>query len=705
MMKSNAVLRHRDRNRMRGEVERLEARVVLDGGMKAKAAAVDPLVAPEPAKSDVRADFLHESKARSRGAGKGSGVPGAPLTIPGQFDPGARTTVTFADRSGHPIRMDAVQVTSSAVVVPVPIYFARGTLKPASGTVAVTVEQQGGAPLKAFRQFKIAEARKPGSAGTLASGLLDQTTSRLAAAIQNYQKIAAASGGRVDISAFVAKLRAMESRQDQMRQLLAPLTSGQAKQVVLGTRRGKPIVLNVKSLSRIDQILAASHPTAKAASVRVARAESFDAASLYDGLAASSAALASGGDKTSSSDGDLGALIWYDVAALSFDYSALFEGYTGAVLAGDSPDAINALEQDFNASGIAQIAQQDTGVIGRLTGGSGGSTLDANLGAAGDAYQAAAGGGGSINSQIVHSLPAIQQTLGVSTGGAPFIDNILPTTGQVTTTSGGQTSFQVKLNSKPTSTVTVPLRVDNPSEGKLSPDVLTFTPDDWNIPRTVTVTGRDDPRDTDFVNYFVLVGPAVSDDPSYNGLSGLAVPIINRRSDQAPPIPAPPVPAAPNLIGTYVSSYSGPVNDSSFYLNRLVTVSGTLTLKITDVAPITSGDVVNGFVFTGTAELTGYGSRTITGTLKLFYNPADHSLAGGEPAEPPEGVQAEFASILFVNADGTPSLATDSIGFSGSFSATSFAPNATPPVELSNGVFDQFQGNTPQIAVAFVKVS
>src|SRR5262249_61950982 len=69
---------------------------------------------------------------------------------------------------------------------------------------------------------------------------------------------------------------------------------------------------------------------------------------------------------------------------------------------------------------------------------------------------------------------------------------VTPTTGLVTTEAGGTATFGVVLTSQPTADVTVTLSSSNPAEGTASVASLTFTPADWNVAQSVTVTGVDD---------------------------------------------------------------------------------------------------------------------------------------------------------------------------------------------------------------------
>lgn len=90
-----------------------------------------------------------------------------------------------------------------------------------------------------------------------------------------------------------------------------------------------------------------------------------------------------------------------------------------------------------------------------------------------------------------------------------------PTAGLVTTEAGGTASFTVVLNSEPGAMVTVPVASTNTAEGTVSVATLTFTPANWNVPQTVTVTGVDDALADGPVAYGITVGPSSSSDAYY----------------------------------------------------------------------------------------------------------------------------------------------------------------------------------------------
>ncbi len=89
--------------------------------------------------------------------------------------------------------------------------------------------------------------------------------------------------------------------------------------------------------------------------------------------------------------------------------------------------------------------------------------------------------------------------------------------GTATTEAGGKDSFTVVLTSAPTANVTIAVSSSDITEATVSPAALTFTPTNWKVPQTVTVTGVDDTINDGDQDYTVLLAPAVSTDTNYNG--------------------------------------------------------------------------------------------------------------------------------------------------------------------------------------------
>ena len=94
---------------------------------------------------------------------------------------------------------------------------------------------------------------------------------------------------------------------------------------------------------------------------------------------------------------------------------------------------------------------------------------------------------------------------------------VTPTSGLTTTEAGGTATYTIVLTSQPTADVTIAVSSSDTTEGTVSPSSLTFTPANWNIPQTVTVTGVNDAVDDGDILYSIINAPATSADASYNG--------------------------------------------------------------------------------------------------------------------------------------------------------------------------------------------
>ncbi len=110
---------------------------------------------------------------------------------------------------------------------------------------------------------------------------------------------------------------------------------------------------------------------------------------------------------------------------------------------------------------------------------------------------------------------------------------VAPIAGLLINESGSTDSFTVRLSSRPTANVTIGIDSDNTAEGTVDKTSLTFTPDNWNTPQTVTVSGVDDLVDDDDVGFSIITTAAVSDDSAYNGLDAADVSVTNQNDDTA----------------------------------------------------------------------------------------------------------------------------------------------------------------------------
>lgn len=111
----------------------------------------------------------------------------------------------------------------------------------------------------------------------------------------------------------------------------------------------------------------------------------------------------------------------------------------------------------------------------------------------------------------------------------------------VTTESGGTAVFSVVLNSMPAADVTFVISTDNAGYGVIdgSDDnklTVTFTPENWNVPQTVTVKGVDDGETVNGEGghtYQVVFENTKSEDANYNDLAIDPIKVTNIDNDIA----------------------------------------------------------------------------------------------------------------------------------------------------------------------------
>jgi large repetitive protein len=98
---------------------------------------------------------------------------------------------------------------------------------------------------------------------------------------------------------------------------------------------------------------------------------------------------------------------------------------------------------------------------------------------------------------------------------------------------GDSDSFTIALTSQPTADVTITFSSSNPNEGTVSPTSVTFTPQNFHLPQTVTVTGVDDAIVDGNQVFTIITGAAVSADPGYDGLDPPDVTVTNIDNETA----------------------------------------------------------------------------------------------------------------------------------------------------------------------------
>ncbi len=108
---------------------------------------------------------------------------------------------------------------------------------------------------------------------------------------------------------------------------------------------------------------------------------------------------------------------------------------------------------------------------------------------------------------------------------------VTPTSGLTTTESGGTATFQVVLTQPPVANVTVPVASSSSQAATTSAAALTFTPANWDVPQSITVTGVHNAASDRNQSYQVSVGPLSGGDGSFAGLTLPSVSLANLNID------------------------------------------------------------------------------------------------------------------------------------------------------------------------------
>ncbi|MEE8335778.1 MAG: hypothetical protein V3S48_05030, partial [Candidatus Neomarinimicrobiota bacterium] len=89
------------------------------------------------------------------------------------------------------------------------------------------------------------------------------------------------------------------------------------------------------------------------------------------------------------------------------------------------------------------------------------------------------------------------------------------------------------LASKPGAGVKVKIQSSNPEEGIVSPGIVEFNRQNWNIPQEIIISGVDDQRDDGDQDYQIQFSPSLSDDPKFRNIKLNPVNLLNIDDDIA----------------------------------------------------------------------------------------------------------------------------------------------------------------------------
>lgn len=209
-------------------------------------------------------------------------------------------------------------------------------------------------------------------------------------------------------------------------------------------------------------------------------------------------------------------------------------------------------------------------------------------------------GSSHIISFAASSADALYSGLAGPTINATHTDNdtasivVAPTTGLVTTESGGTAQFTVRLTSVPTSAVTIGLTSSNTAEGTVSPSTLTFLADPTALnDQTVTVTGVDDAVLDGPVAYTIVTAAASSGDTFYAGQNPADVGVTNQDNEVATNTPTPTMTLTPTATFTgtpTITPSATPTATATFTPTVTTTPSPTSTWTTVPVRPSEDDD-------------------------------------------------------------------------------------------------------------------
>jgi len=102
-----------------------------------------------------------------------------------------------------------------------------------------------------------------------------------------------------------------------------------------------------------------------------------------------------------------------------------------------------------------------------------------------------------------------------------------------TTETGVSVTFTLALASMPAADVSIGVSSSDIGEGVIDTSSITFTPDNWNTPHTITVTGINDDLIDGNQSYAIQFMAATSADSLYDGQSPVDVQVVNIDDDSA----------------------------------------------------------------------------------------------------------------------------------------------------------------------------
>jgi hypothetical protein len=194
------------------------------------------------------------------------------------------------------------------------------------------------------------------------------------------------------------------------------------------------------------------------------------------------------------------------------------------------------------------------------------------------------------NGNPIYGTPKAANSVPVPSG-----VTVTPITNLTTTEAGVTATFTVKLNTIPTANVTIGLTSSDTTEGILSTPSLIFTPNNWNIPQTVTITGVDDTIVDGNIAYSIITGTTTSTDANYNNINPADVAVVNNDNEIL----------TVNLTGIDTEASETGVNIGTFRISRNSTLGDLIVYMTIDGISTAS---VSDYKLSGNGTLTSSGT-------------------------------------------------------------------------------------------------
>ncbi|MBU3917216.1 hypothetical protein KKA14_16910, partial [bacterium] len=154
-----------------------------------------------------------------------------------------------------------------------------------------------------------------------------------------------------------------------------------------------------------------------------------------------------------------------------------------------------------------------------------------------------------------------------------------------TSESGKSARFSVCLSVKPTVDIIVYLESKNKNEGKVEPDHLTFTPQNWDRKQMATVVGQDDKIADGNQIYDVEIRPTSDGDYRYSRLAPIIRQVVNNDND---------------LAGFEVKKISATTTENGKTASFAISLKSEPTAPV--IIPLSSDDLNEGVLTISTLE-------------------------------------------------------------------------------------------------------